>query len=115
MTFRNPIGNYQKGSPSTNQSPVIQHQNYTSKILTIIEDQNQERIPTLILKLKKETPSGDNRIKNFFQRRRSKSASSGDEIEQQVDATLESFKREIIKNIKECQQIVLSARPNPAM
>ncbi|CAF5030876.1 unnamed protein product [Rotaria sp. Silwood1] len=90
--------NYQKGISSTNPPQATNQQSYATKTLAIIEDQNQKRIPTLILKLQKEAPSSGN-----------------DELEQHINADLENFKRELLRNMEEFQQIVLSARPNPAM
>ncbi|UJR29784.1 hypothetical protein I4U23_017331 [Adineta vaga] len=108
--------NYQKELSSTNRPQTTNHQGYATKTLTIIEEQNQKKIPTLILKLQKETPSSGSRIKNFFQRRRVKSTGfSENELEEHIHANLENFNRELSRNIEDFQQIVLSARPNPAM
>jgi len=38
-----------------------------------------------------------------------------DELEQYVNVTLENFKTELLRNMEAFQQMVLSARPNPAM
>ncbi|CAF3510182.1 unnamed protein product [Rotaria sp. Silwood2] len=95
----------QKGSSSINP-------NYTSRILTIIQDQNKKKLPTLILKLQKRVSSDGKPIINWIRDKISKFKVSDDVIEQYVIDNLESLKRELLENIDNFQQLILSARPD---
>ncbi|CAF4639099.1 unnamed protein product, partial [Rotaria sp. Silwood2] len=81
-------------------------------LILIIQDQNKEKLPTLILKLKKRVSSDGSPIINWFRDKISKFKVSDDEIEQYVIDNLESFKRELLENIDNFQQLILSARPD---
>ncbi|CAF5030784.1 unnamed protein product [Rotaria sp. Silwood1] len=107
--------NYQKGISSTNPPQATNQQSYATKTLAIIEDQNQKRIPTLILKLQERASSGGKKFMNWIRGGNSKSEVSDEELEQYVTDNLENFKRDLLENIESFQQMILSARPDPEM
>ncbi|CAF3872675.1 unnamed protein product [Rotaria sp. Silwood1] len=112
MASQNSAGCPQKGSSSSNQAT---NQNYASRTLTIIQDQNENKLPTLILKLQERASSGGKKFMNWIRGGNSKSEVSDEELEQYVTDNLENFKRDLLENIESFQQMILSARPDPEM
>ncbi|UJR29781.1 hypothetical protein I4U23_017328 [Adineta vaga] len=112
MASQNSAGDSQKEPSSSNQAT---NQNYASRTLTIVQDQNEKKLPTLILRLQERASSGGNKIMNWIRSKNSTSEVADKDIEQYVTNNLENFKRELLENIENFQQTILSARPNPAM
>ncbi len=84
--------------------------------MTVIEDRIQKNLPTLILKLKQRASSGARNWWNLLYFQNPKLFELSDnELEQYVEANIESFKRELLKNVEDFQQLVLSAKPNPVI
>jgi len=52
---------------------------------------------------------------NWIRGRNSNADVSDEELEQYVTDNLENFKRELLQNIENFQQMILSARPNPEL
>ena len=87
---------------------------FLQRTTTVVDEQMQKRLPTLVLNLQQRALSHGSIEKIHGHHKQKQSAALSDrELDEYLASNLQEFKREFVNNIDSFHEMVLSAKPNP--